>query len=409
MPSAPSRWAHGLVGQSPQIAAIRRLIDKASANRLPVLLLGESGTGKEVVARAIHNANPRGQFVPIDCGSLVGTLMESELFGHVKGAFSGAVDSKRGLVELADGGTAFFDEIGDLPLEMQVKLLRLIQEREFRAVGSLQWRKVDLRIIAATHRNLSEEVAASRFRLDLFYRLNVFALRLPPLRQRKEDIPLLVDYFLSSGGPSSLRGIEPSQELFETFDAYDWPGNVRELKHCIDRLNALQSEGVLQMADLPSALQYHSSVSGLERLSGAVALANPPADCLPDFAMAPKSPVISLPESERRTIAQALAATGGERGNAARLLGICRTTARPMRISLRWTRPTVSAMRPPAWDCTRTKSSWVWPAPIRMYASISVTGRIAIYARGAPLCRGTRGGACWPNLWGRAAPTCSTG
>ena len=290
------------------------------------MLLGESGTGKEVVARAIHNANPRGQFVPIDCGSLVGTLMESELFGHVKGAFSGAVDNKRGLVELADGGTAFFDEIGDLPLEMQVKLLRLIQEREFRAVGSLQWRKVDLRIIAATHRNLSAEVAAGRFRLDLFYRLNVFALRLPPLRQRKEDIPLLVDHFLNPGGPSGLTGIEPSQELFETFDAYDWPGNVRELKHCIDRLNALQSEGALQMADLPSALQYHSSASGLERLSGAIALANPSPDCLPDFAMTPKSPVISLPESERRTIAQALAATGGERGKAARLLGIGRTT-----------------------------------------------------------------------------------
>jgi transcriptional regulator with GAF, ATPase, and Fis domain len=289
-------------------------------------LLGESGTGKEVVARAIHNANPRGQFVPIDCGSLVGTLMESELFGHVKGAFSGAFDNKRGLVELADGGTAFFDEIGDLPLEMQVKLLRLIQECEFRAVGSLQWRKVDLRIIAATHRKLSEEVAAGRFRLDLFYRLNVFAVRLPPLRQRKEDIPLLVDHFLNSGGPSGLRGIEPSQELFDTFNDYDWPGNVRELKHCIDRLNALQSEGVLQMADLPTALQYHRSASSLEKLSGALALANPSRDSLPDFAMTPKSPVISLPECERRTIAQALTSTGGRRGKAARLLGIGRTT-----------------------------------------------------------------------------------
>src|SRR5664280_1051443 len=138
--------AHFMVGFSSKIGAVRRLIDKASRNRLPVLLLGESGSGKEVVARAIHDANPRGQFVPIDCGSLVGTLMESELFGHVKGSFSGAVDNKRGLVELADGGTAFFDEIGDLPLEMQVKLLRLIQEGEFRAVGALHWRKVDLRL-----------------------------------------------------------------------------------------------------------------------------------------------------------------------------------------------------------------------------------------------------------------------
>src|SRR5215471_4886335 len=137
---------YGLVGQSPEIAAVRRLIEKASRNRLPVLLLGESGTGKEVVARAIHEANPRGQLVPIDCGSLIGTLMESELFGHVRGAFTGAAEQKKGLVELADGGTAFFDEIGDLPLDMQVKLLRLTQEREFRPVGSLHWKKIDLRI-----------------------------------------------------------------------------------------------------------------------------------------------------------------------------------------------------------------------------------------------------------------------
>jgi DNA-binding NtrC family response regulator len=326
MLAPPSAWTHGLVGQSQQIAAIRRLIEKAANNRLPVLLLGESGTGKEVVARAIYDANPQGQFVPIDCGSLVGTLMESELFGHAKGAFSGAVDNKRGLVELADGGTAFFDEIGDLPLEMQMKLLRLIQESEFRAVGSLQWRKVDLRIIAATHRNLNAEVAAGRFRLDLFYRLNVFALRLPPLRQRKEDIPLLVNHFLSAGNTSGLRGIEPSQELFETLNAYDWPGNVRELKHCIDRLNALQSEGALQMADLPSPLQQYRNLTALERLSGAVAHADAAAGSLPDFEMAPKSPVISLPESERHTITRALAATHGVRGEAARLLHIGRTT-----------------------------------------------------------------------------------
>jgi DNA-binding NtrC family response regulator len=323
--TAPGQ-AHGLVGRSPQIAAIRRLIEKASVQRLPVLLTGESGTGKEVVARAIYNANPRGQFVPIDCGSLVGTLMESELFGHVKGAFSGAVDNKRGLVELADGGTAFFDEIGDLPLDMQVKLLRLLQEGEFRAVGSLQWRKVDLRIIAATHRNLSAEVAEGRFRLDLFYRLNVFALRLPPLRQRKEDIPLLVDHFLGAGNMSGVQGIEPSAELFQTFEAYDWPGNVRELKHCIDRLNALRSEGDLRLADLPSALLNHHNLADLEKLSSAVTLSGADTACLPEFAIAPKSPVISLPDSERQTIVRALAATAGERGKTARLLGIGRTT-----------------------------------------------------------------------------------
>ena len=320
---APPGQAHGLVGQSPQIAAIRKLIEKASIHRLPVLLTGESGTGKEVVARAIYNANPRGQFVPIDCGSLVGTLMESELFGHVKGAFSGAVDNKRGLVELADGGTAFFDEIGDLPLDMQVKLLRLVQEGEFRAVGSLHWRKVDLRIIAATHRDLPAEVAAGRFRLDLFYRLNVFALRLPPLRQRKEDIPLLVDHFLST---SDVQGIDFGTELFQTFQSYNWPGNVRELKHCIDRLNALRSEGALRMADLPSALLNHRHIADLEKLSGAVAVSAAEPTCLPEFAIAPTSPVISIPESERQTIGRALDATLGKRGKAARMLGISRAT-----------------------------------------------------------------------------------
>src|SRR3954471_17441603 len=185
----------GLIGNSPLLADVRRLIEKAAKTRLPVLLLGESGTGKEVVARAIHAANPRGKMVPIDCGSLVGTLVESELFGHSKGAFTGATENKKGLVEAAEGGTAFFDEIGDLPLEMQVKLLRLVQEREFRPLGALQSRKVDIRVIAATHRNLKAEVAAGRFRLDLYYRLNVLPTRLPPLRDRKEDIPLLVRHF----------------------------------------------------------------------------------------------------------------------------------------------------------------------------------------------------------------------
>jgi len=294
------------------------MIDKAAANRLPVMLLGESGTGKEVVARAIYDANPRGQFVPIDCGSLVGTLMESELFGHVKGAFSGAVENKRGLVELAERGTAFFDEIGDLPLEMQVKLLRLLQEGEFRAVGSLQWRKVDLRIIAATHRNLKAEVAAGRFRLDLYYRLNVFGLHLPPLRHRKEDIPLLVQHFLAGAG------MQPSPELLDTLEGYDWPGNVRELKHCIDRLIALHSEGALAMADLPSALINYRALQGLDNLSNAVA--PPVGGALPEFSMAPRSPVISLPDNERQAIARALKATKGERGKAARLLEIGRTT-----------------------------------------------------------------------------------
>ena len=319
---APAR-SHGLVGASPQIASVRHLIEKAARHRMPVLLLGESGTGKELVARGIYNANPRGQFVPIDCGSLVGTLMESELFGHVKGAFSGAIDNKKGLVELADGGTAFFDEIGDLPLEMQVKLLRLLQEREFRAVGSLHWRKVDIRIIAATHRDLRAEAAANRFRLDLFYRLNVCSIHLPPLRERRQDIPALVDYFADADRAAGLAGPHLTPQILRLMEDYDWPGNVRELKNCVDRMAAMCSEGAEELA-LPTALINHM-------------VAEPPlmnieservAD-LPEFTLrtptAP-APVISISQSEHRAIEQALAASGGERGRAARLLGIGRTT-----------------------------------------------------------------------------------
>jgi len=308
---------HSLVGRSPAMAEVRRLIAKAARTRLPVLLLGESGTGKEVVARAIHDANPRGQLVPIDCGSLVGTLVESELFGHVKGSFSGAVENKKGLVEAADGGTAFFDEIGDLPLDLQVKLLRLVQEGEFRPVGALQSRSVDLRLIAATHRNLKAEVAAGRFRLDLYYRLNVFPIHLPPLRDRKEDIPLLVEYFLP--GEDSL----PIPELLTLFESYDWPGNVRELKHCVERMAALRSEGALRLADMPSALQNHLQGNDLHTLAGAVEEPPGPAH---HFSPAKSSPVVSIPDSERHAISAALAATRGERARTAKLLKISRTT-----------------------------------------------------------------------------------
>ena len=315
----------GLVGESAPIAALRRLIEKAARSRLPVLLLGDSGTGKEVVARAVHDAYPRGRFVPIDCGALVATLMESELFGHVKGAFSGAVENKQGLIELADGGTAFFDEIGDLAPEMQIKLLRLIQEREFRAVGSLKWRKVDLRIIAATHRNLKSEVEAGRFRLDLFYRLNVFTIRIPPLRDRRVDIPMLIEHFLRSVQSSDLPPFALSSEVLDLLGAYDWPGNVRELKHCVEKMAAMQSSGRQQLADLPSPIQQQMARSGLTRLSDAVS-ASAVSSSLPLYHHSPSGSVISIPESERHTIAAALEATAGERGRAAQLLKISRTT-----------------------------------------------------------------------------------
>ena len=313
--------SYSLIGRSEAIEGVRRLIAKAARNRLPVLLLGETGTGKEVVARAVHNANPRGEFVPIDCGSLVGTLMESELFGHVKGAFTGAADNRKGLVELANGGTAFFDEIGDLPLEMQVKLLRLIQEREFRPVGAQQWRKVDIRIIAATHRDLKAEAAAGRFREDLYYRLNVFTMRLPPLRERKDDIPLLVEHFLDQGRAQGLPWFDPPRDLMDTLLAHNWPGNVRELKHCIDRVAAMYSESAPLTSALPSAVEYTRAASELRRLSDVVEYA--PQE---EFRRVPRSPVISIPESERQAICAALAETRGERAGAAKILGIGRTT-----------------------------------------------------------------------------------
>jgi DNA-binding NtrC family response regulator len=272
-----------------------------------------------VIARAIHNTNPVGNFVPIDCGSLVGPLMESELFGHTRGAFTGAADTKRGLIELADGGTAFFDEVGDLPLEMQVKLLRLLQEREFRPVGSLTTKKVEIRVMAATHRDLPREVEHKNFRLDLFYRLNVVSLRLPPLRERPEDIPLLVVSFLERLGAKRKL----TQEAMETLLSYDWPGNVRELQNCIERMVAMNSGPLLQTCDLPSALQTHlearRSLPASAVAAGAgVSVAHP--------QTVPQSGIIPLTEVEKHAIQHALEYTKGDRVMAAYLLGIGRTT-----------------------------------------------------------------------------------
>ncbi len=263
---------HGLVGQSPQTRQVRQIIEKLSRSRTPVLLLGETGVGKEVVANAIHSSNPQGHFVPIDCGSLVGPLMESELFGHTKGAFTGANESKKGLIEQADGGTAFFDEIGDLPLDLQMKLLRVLQEREYRPVGSLVRHHVDLRVIAATHHDLVQEVERGRFRQDLFYRLNVVTLRIPPLRERTEDILPLAGHFLELLGADYTLTVEVKTALLD----YDWPGNVRELYNCIQRMTAMNSGPLLHTADLPSSLRNHATGKRLEALSMAVGAAAAP-------------------------------------------------------------------------------------------------------------------------------------
>jgi DNA-binding NtrC family response regulator len=311
--------SHGLVGQSPQICEIRRLIEKLGHSRAPVLLLGESGTGKEVVARAIHAANPSGEFVAIDCGALVGPLLESELFGHTRGAFTGATETKKGLIELADGGTAFLDEIGDLPLDMQVKLLRLLQEGEFRPVGSLKRHTVNIRVIAATHHDLAREAARGTFRQDLYYRLNIVSLRLPALRDRKVDIPELIDYFLQRFGVD--HRLTP-----ETLDAmmnYDWPGNVRELQNSIERMVALNTGPWLHIADLPSALQYHRASD--PPVASAVAAGSETA-LLPLLRTPPRGAGLFLPAVEKETILKALEATHGDRAKAAQVLGIGRTT-----------------------------------------------------------------------------------
>ena len=320
MERSASGCSHGLVGQSPQICEIRRLIGKLGTSHAPVLLLGESGTGKEVVARAIHDANPlSGEFVPIDCGALVGPLVESELFGHTKGAFTGAAEAKRGLIDVADGGTAFFDEIGDLPLDMQVKLLRLLQEHEFRPIGSLRRQKVNIRVIAATHHDLERDAARGIFRQDLYYRLNIVSLRLPPLRDRKSDIPELAEYFLRRFSADHRF----TTDILEAMLDYDWPGNVRELQNSIERMVALNTGPWLHTADLPSALRSHRAAE--LPLVSAVAAGAETAP-LPLMRVPPHTAGLFLPAVEKETILKALEETHGDRAKAAQILGIGRTT-----------------------------------------------------------------------------------
>ena len=246
---------NGIVGSSSKIQDVLRMVARLKDTRTPVLITGESGTGKELVARAIHYRGSLAQrpFVAVDCGALVPTLIESELFGYEKGAFTGANKSKEGLFQAATAGTIFLDEIGELPQEMQAKLLRVLQEKEVRPVGSNQKIKVDVRVIAATNRDLEAAYKEGTFRKDLYFRLNVVTLHLPALRERKSDIPTLVHYFLDKFAPG--RMITISSSAMKCMLQYEWPGNVRELENAVERAVALGSQDVLELHDLPPAIR----------------------------------------------------------------------------------------------------------------------------------------------------------
>ena len=306
-----------LIGNSPAMRQVHRLVARVGRSRFPVLILGETGTGKELVARAVHNMEARGPFVIVDCSSLVGPLMESELFGYSKGAFTGAHTQKLGLLDAANGGTAFFDEIGELPLDMQMKLLRVLQQKEFRAVGGIAQRTSNFRVIAATNRDLAEEVKANRFRQDLYYRLNVIRLRVAPLRERVEDIPALVTFFLERHG----NGHKASTEVLDALQQYDWPGNVRELEHAVQRMVAMNSGPWITAADLPTTVMGRRNETDFLVATGQVSPK--------DDAVAPSlfgGGVMPLAELERRAILQALEYTKGDRTVASAMLGIGRTT-----------------------------------------------------------------------------------
>jgi two-component system response regulator PilR (NtrC family) len=247
-----------LIGKSPPIREIFSTIERLGDSKATVLVMGESGTGKELVAKAIHfNSNRKaGPFVTVNCGAIPQELMESELFGHVKGAFTGALSAKQGLFEVADGGTLFLDEVSELPLHLQVKLLRVLEDPEIRPVGGVKPVRVDVRIVAATNRDLAQAMAAGTFRQDLYYRLNVILLQLPPLRERREDLPLLVDHFLRKFAEASGQPIKVvSPEAFTILESYPWPGNVRELENVIERAVTLERGPVLGPEALPESLK----------------------------------------------------------------------------------------------------------------------------------------------------------
>jgi two-component system response regulator HydG len=321
-----------IIGLSPAMEKLYRIVSKVAATNHPVLILGESGTGKELIARSIHTSGPNAQrpFIPVDCGSLVPTLIESELFGHVKGAFTGAVRSKTGLLTAAEGGTVFLDEIGELPLDLQARLLRALQEREVRPVGSTQAVPISARILAATNRDLEHMVATGRFRKDLYFRLNVVSLRIPPLRERKADIPLLAGHILDRLRRETGTAYNFADDALRLLMDYDWPGNVRELEHALERAVALSSGPILHLGDFPTQLQNHQMEAERERagrttVRRGAAEFDDTLDGLEAERHAAAS-VVSIAELEKQAILRTIRQLNGDKLMAARLLGIGKTT-----------------------------------------------------------------------------------
>ena len=304
-PPAGSEELGGMVGRSPAMVEIYKTIARVAPGGSTMLILGESGTGKELVARAIHDHSARHlrPFVAVDCAALTETLLESELFGHVRGAFTGAVGETRGLFAEADGGTIFLDEIGDVSPALQAKLLRVLQEHQVRPVGGAEWRRVDVRVIAATNRDLAHGVVSGRFREDLYYRLKVVTVVLPPLRERLDDIPLLVDHLVRRAARESRKAVVGvSEAALALLGAYHWPGNIRELAHVLERGVALAQHEVLSVEDLPSELQ----------------------DGAPATWPTASSDRPTLQELKRRYIRQVLEETGGNVSRTAAVLGVDR-------------------------------------------------------------------------------------
>ncbi|MDX7947625.1 sigma-54 dependent transcriptional regulator [Aeromonas caviae] len=331
-----------LVGKGRGIQEVRRLIGQVAETDANVLILGESGTGKEVVARAIHELSARsaGPFVPINCGAIPAELLESELFGHEKGAFTGAIAARRGRFELAQGGTLFLDEIGDMPLPMQVKLLRVLQERQFDRVGGGKAVQADVRVIAATHRDLEAMIRTQAFREDLYYRLNVFPIETPPLRDRADDIPLLLQELLNRHAEQHKGIIRLTQRAMESLMQYAWPGNVRELSNLIERLLILYPNQIVDVADLPGRYRLLPCEPRDERLTemderdALAAVFQSPPELDPGIAMPlpmqlPQEGVNlkeMLADLEVELIRQALESQDGVVARAADLLSMRRTT-----------------------------------------------------------------------------------